>query len=320
VNSATWRYAARRIGQGVVVMWIVATTVFFIFRVLPGDVTSMVLGLETSEAAREALRDQLGLNDPILVQYLRWLFDLVRGDLGTSIMHGGASVTSLVFPAFLRSLELAAVSTAVATVVAVPIGVLAATSRRRWVDSAARVVTTLGFSIPTYVLGIILILVFALQVGVLPPGGYVPFTEDPWRHIQFLVLPVAAVSIVMAARLTRFVRASMLEEIQKDYRRTAIGKGLSRREVFYRHCLRNSLIPLITEAGVNFGLLIGGMVIIEQIFGWPGLGWLMIQSVFGRAFEVVQAAVLLAAAALITINVLVDLAYTRIDPRIKVSA
>lgn len=319
MKSTNRRYVARRVGQGLVVMWIVATTVFFIFRVLPGDVTSMVLGLEASEAAREALRQNLGLNDPIIVQYARWLGQLVTGDLGNSIMHGGAPVASLVFPAFVRSLELAAISTVTAVAVAVPVGVLSATSRRRWVDSTARVITTLGFSFPTYVLGIVLILVFSLQFRLLPPGGYVPFFEDPWRHIQFLVLPVSAVAVVMAARLTRFVRASMIDEITKDYTRTATGKGLSRSEVFYRHCLRNSLIPLITEAGVNFGLLIGGMVIIEQIFGWPGLGWLMIQSVFGRAFEVVQAAVLIAAAALIVVNIVVDLLYTRIDPRIKVS-
>lgn len=297
-------------------MWIVATTVFFIFRVLPGDVTTMILGIEASEAAREALREQLGLNDPLPLQYLQWLFGLIRGDLGTSAMHAGAPVSSLVFPAFVRSIELAALSTALATAVAVPLGILAATSKRRWVDSVTRFLSTLGFSVPTYVLGIVLILLFSLQFRLLPPGGFVPFFEDPWRHIQFLILPVSTVAIVTSARLTRFMRASMLEEIEKDYRRTAMGKGLALREVYYKHCLRNSLIPLITEAGVNFGLLIGGMVIIEQIFGWPGLGWLMIQSVFGRAFEVVQAAVILAAAALIAVNVVVDLAYTRIDPRI----
>lgn len=310
------RYLVRRILHGLLVMWLVATAVFVIFRIIPGDPASMTLGFDAPPEAYQALREELGLNDPLIEQYLRWMGNLLRGDLGTSITHGGASIAGLVFPALWRTLELAGLSMLLAVLIAVPLGMLSAIKEGTWVDHTARVVATLGFSMPTYVLGIGLLLLFALVFPILPPGGYTSLLEDPLRHLSLLVLPVVTIGTVTAARLTRFMRAGMLEVLHADYVRTARAKGLTERRINYRHAFRNAAIPLVTEVGVNFGLLVGGMVVIEQIFSWPGLGFLMIQSILNRAFDVVQLAVLVSAAAFVIVNLLVDLTYSWLDPRI----
>lgn len=311
------RYFARRLLHGLLVMWIVSTAVFVIFRIVPGDPAAMTLGFDAPPEAYEALRTELGLNDPLVTQYLRWMGNLLRGDLGTSITHGGASVAGLVFPALWRTIELATFSILLAVLIAVPLGMLSAIREGTWMDHTARVVTTLGFSMPTYVLGIALLLVFAELIPIFPAGGYVPFTEDPMKHLSLLVLPVVTIGTVTAARLTRFMRAGMLDVLNADYVRTARAKGLTDRRVNYRHAFRNASVPLVTEVGVSFGLLVGGMVVIEQIFTWPGLGWLMIQSILTRAFDVVQVAVLVSAAVFVIVNLIVDLAYSWLDPRIS---
>jgi peptide/nickel transport system permease protein len=298
-------------------MFIVATTVFIVFRVVPGDAAAITLGFDAPPEAAAALRERLGLNDPLIVQYGRWMFDLFQGDLGSSISHGGAAVSTLVFPALWRTLELAVLSISLAVVIAIPLGMVAAIKEGTWIDHAARVGTTLGFSMPTYVLGIGLLLIFAEIFPILPPGGYVSLLDDPVRHLSLLVLPVVTIGTVTAARLTRFMRAGMLEVLNADYVRTARSKGLGERTINYRHAFRNAAIPLLTEIGVSFGLLVGGMVVIEQIFTWPGLGWLMIQSILTRAFDVVQAAVLVSAAAFVLVNIVVDIAYSFLDPRIS---
>jgi peptide/nickel transport system permease protein len=297
-------------------MWLVATAVFVIFRIVPGDPAAMTLGFDAPPETYRLLREQLGLNDPLVQQYFSWLGDLVRGDLGTAVSQRGLPVSELVFPALSRTLELAVLSILLAVTIAVPLGMLAAIRENSPIDHAVRFATTLGFSMPTYVLAIGLLLVFADLVPILPPGGYVPFTEDPVRHLQLLVLPVLTIGLVTSAPLTRFMRAGMLEVLHADYVRTARSKGVGERRIRYRHAFRNAAIPLLTEVGVSFGMLIGGMVVIEQIFTWPGLGWLMIQSILTRAFDVVQVAVLLTAAAFVLINLVVDVAYSWLDPRI----
>jgi peptide/nickel transport system permease protein len=310
------RYIARRLLQGLVVMWLVATAVFVIFRIVPGDPAAMTLGFDAPPETYQMLREQLGLNDPLIQQYVTWLGDLVRGDLGTAVSQRELPVSELVFPALLHTLELATLSILLAVSIAVPLGMIAAIRENSKIDHGVRFVTTLGFSMPSYVLAIGLLLVFADLVPILPPGGFVPFTEDPVRHLQLLVLPVLTVGLVTAAPLTRFMRAGMLEVLHADYVRTARAKGVGERRIFYRHAFRNAAIPLLTEVGVSFGMLVGGMVVIEQIFTWPGLGWLMIQSILTRAFDVVQVAVLLTAAAFVIVNLVVDIAYSWLDPRI----
>lgn len=310
------RYLLRRFLQGLLVMFIVATAVFVIFRMVPGDPAGITLGFDAPPEARAALRAEMGLDRPMIIQYLDWLWHLLRADLGRSMTHGNAPVAGLVFPALWRTVELAALSMLLAVALAVPLGMISAIKVGSPIDQVVRVFSTLGFSMPTYVLGIVALIVFVELIPILPAGGYVPFLDDPVRHLRLLILPVGTVGIVMAARLTRFMRAGMIDVLNQDYIRTAHAKGATERRVHYRHALRNGSVALVTETGVNFGLLIGGMVVIEQIFTWPGLGWLMIQSVLNRAFDVVQVAVLISAAVFVIVNLLVDLSYSLLDPRI----
>jgi len=310
------RYVAQRLLHGALVLWIVATSVFFLFRVIPGDPAAMTLGFDAPPEALTALRTEMGLDKPLHVQYATWLFRLMRWDLGRSATSGNAPVAGLVFPSLWRTLELASLSMILAIVIAVPLGMLAALRVGSAIDQVARVVTTIGFSMPTYVLGIAALLVFAEMIPLLPSAGYVPPSEDLVLHLKYLILPAASVGLVMAARLARFMRAGMLDVLSQDYVRTAYAKGLPRWRVNARHALPNAILAFVTEVGVNFGLLIGGMVVIEQVFTWPGLGWLMIQSTLNRAYDVVQISVLICAAAFVIVNLLVDVSYGILDPRI----
>ncbi|MBA2667319.1 MAG: ABC transporter permease [Trueperaceae bacterium] len=312
-----FRFIAERLFHMAIVMWLVATLVFFIFRVLPGDPAQLVLGLEPSRASLEALREQMGLNRPLFVQYTDWLWRVAQGDLGLSISQGNRAVASLIFPALWRTLELAAIGILIGLLVSIPLGILAARRAGTWVDQVTRLFALAGFSLPSYWLAILLMLAFSYQWNLLPAGGYVAPNEDFGRHLRHLVLPSITVGVVMAAVLTRFMRSGMLEVLRLDYVRTAHAKGLSPANVVYRHALRNAMIPFITVVGINFGALIGGMVVTEQVFAWPGLGWLIIQSITVRSYAVVQGAVLITAALFVTINLIVDLLYAFIDPRVS---
>lgn len=310
------RFIVERLFHMAIVMWLVATLVFFIFRILPGDPAQLVLGLEPSRASLEALREQMGLNRPLLIQYTDWLWRAVQGDLGLSISQGNRPVADLIFPALWRTLELATIGVVIGLIVSVPLGILAARRVGTWVDQFTRLFALVGFSMPSYWLAILLMLAFSYQWNVFPAGGYVAPSEDLGRHLSHLVLPSITVGVVMSAVLTRFMRSGMLEVLQLDYVRTARAKGLSTANVVYRHALRNAMIPFVTVVGINFGALTGGMVVTEQVFAWPGLGWLIIQSITVRSYAVVQAAVLITAALFVTINLVVDLLYAVIDPRV----
>jgi len=301
----------------ILVMWMVATMVFFIFRILPGDPAQLVLGLEPSRASLEALREQMGLNRPLWVQYIDWLWRTMQGDLGVAISQGNRPVASLIFPALGRTLELAGIALLIGLLVSVPVGVLAARKAGTWVDQVARLVALIGFSLPSYWLAILLMLLFSYQWGLLPAGGFVSASDDLGRHIRHLIMPSITVGVVMAAVLTRFMRSGMLEVLRLDYVRTAHAKGLSQQRVLFRHALRNALLPFVTVVGINFGALIGGMVVTEQVFAWPGLGWLIIQSITVRSYNVVQGAVLMTAALFVVINLVVDILYAFIDPRVS---
>lgn len=311
------RFLAERVAHMAIVMWMVATLVFFIFRILPGDPAQLVLGLEPSRASLEALREQMGLNRPLLVQYADWLSNAARGDLGTAISQGNREVSSLIFPAMRRTMELATIALVIGLLVSVPLGILAARRAGTWVDQVTRLFALAGFSLPSYWLAVLLMLAFSYHWTLLPAGGYVAPDEDFVRHLRHLVLPSVTVGVVMSAILTRFMRSGMLEVLRLDYIRTAHAKGLVPRAVLYRHALRNAMLPFITVVGINFGALIGGMVVTEQVFAWPGLGWLIIQSINVRSYGVVQGAVLLTAALFVAINLVVDILYAVIDPRIS---
>ncbi|MEX2534587.1 MAG: ABC transporter permease [Trueperaceae bacterium] len=311
------RFIGQRLLHMLLVMWMVATLVFLIFRILPGDPAQMILGLEPSRASLEALREQMGLNRPLYVQYFDWLTSAMRGDLGIAMTQGERPVTAMVIPALFRTLELAGLGIIIGLVVAVPVGIIAAQRSGTWVDQLARFSALAGFSLPSYWLGILLMLTFAYAWDILPAGGYSSIGDGLGKHIQYLILPTVTVGVVTAAILTRFMRAGMMEVLRLDYVRTARAKGLPERVVTYRHALRNALLPFVTVVGINFGALVGGMVVTEQVFAWPGLGWLIIQSINVRSYAVVQGAVLMTAAVFVLVNLIVDILYAFIDPRVS---
>ena len=310
------RYIARRLLHLIPVLFVVSTVVFFAFRVVPGDPAQLILGVDATPEALAAIRHELGLDRPLVVQYGVWLSHVLRGDLGISRLEGHRRVVDVLRPKIPVTLELVIVAVGFALMLAIPLGVAAAVQAGRRVDQIARIVAMLGFSTPSYWLAILLMLLFSVKLRWLPAGGYTAPGRDFFGHVQALALPVVTVGLIQAASLVRFLRAGMLEVLALDYVRTARAKGLPERAVIYGHALKNSLISLITVLGTNVGALIGGLVVTEQIFAWPGLGWQMVTSINMRDYQVVQGAVLYTALMFVTINLIVDLCYVWLDPRI----
>jgi peptide/nickel transport system permease protein len=311
-----FHFILRRVLQMLLILFLVSSAVFFMFKLVPGDVAAVRLGIEQTPEALAALRTQLGLDRPLIVQYLTWLGGLVRGDLGTSYVDG-APVFGIVASRFFITLELVLVITVLSALISIPVAIVAAQRKGTIVDSGIRALSMVGYSLPTYWWAILLMLLFSVALGWLPAGGYVYPNRDFGRHLVHLILPTVAMVLILVAAQVRFLRASILDIIQLDYVRTARAKGLSSRRVLYKHVLRNSLAAFITVVGLNFATLIGGMVIIEQIFTWPGLGWLIITSILNRDFPVVQGAVLFVAAIFVSVNLAVDILYAALDPRIR---
>lgn len=309
-------FLVRRLAQMLVVMLFVATAVFVIFRLIPGNPAALLVGADATPEQLAAKEVELGLDQPIVVQYVSWLGGVVRGDLGLAY-GSGVPVSSLIVKPLLRTLELAAVSMVLAMVIAVPVGVLAATRAGSWLDQFVRAFAVVGFSLPSFVFALFLLNIFAVRLGWFPVGGYVAPNEDFVGHLRTLTLPAITVGLTMAGILVRFVYSSMLEVLRSDYVRTARSKGLTETVVTGRHALRNAGIPVVTVAGLQLGLLVGGMVIVEVVFSWPGLGQLMVQGIATRSFNVVQAGVLVSAAVFVIVNTLVDILYTVLDPRVS---
>ena len=296
----------------------VTVTVFLLMRAVPGDVVTNLVGLQGNVSAERLveLRRMFGLDLPIYRQFLQWFGALLQGDLGSSLRTGRPIVQDLALR-FPVTLELTLISLLIALVMAVPLGVIAALYRGQLADFLVSIFALLGLSIPGFFLGILLILLFALQLGWLPPAGYVPFGEAPLDNLRHMILPAVSLGVILAAATTRIVRSTMLEVLGRDFIRTARAKGLAEERVLYRHALRNALIPVITVVGLQFGTLLGGAVIIEQVFSLPGVGRFALEGINLRDYPVVQGAVLLIAAAFIAVNLLVDLFYSLIDPRIR---
>lgn len=311
-----FRPLAVRVFQLLVTLWVVGTIVFIMFRVVPGDPASMTLGLEATQTQRDNLRELMGLDRPIIVQYLSWMGDLLQGDLGVAHSRGGIPVADLVWPALVRTVQLATYGIVVATFLSIVAGVEAAANQGGLFDHLSRWYALAAFAMPGFWLAILFILFFSVELGLLPTGRYVPLSESMALHLRHAVLPAVTVAILVSGVFIRFVRASMISALTEIYVRTARAKGSPRWRILYVHALRNALIPFVTVAGLQYGRMIGGLLIIEFVFAWPGLGLLIIEAVAGRQFDVAQVAVLLAAAALVITNMLVDLIYTWIDPRI----
>jgi len=309
-------YVARRVGQLVPVLLIVSAIVFFVFRIIPGDMAIMRLGQNADPASIAAMRKLLGLDRPLYVQYVEWLGNAVHGDLGTSYINE-QSVTSLVLQTFPATLELAILGMLLGLLLSVPMGILAALRRGTWLDHVARVLALIGFCMPRYWLAVLLIALLAVQVGWLPPAGDADLSADPADNLRHAALPVLSLGLTIAAVQMRFLRSSLLDVLSQDYVRTARAKGLSPGTVALRHALKNALIPFVTIVGLEMGSLLGGLVVVEQIFSWPGIGWLMINSITQRDYAVVQGSVLFIAAGVVVINLVVDVLYGYLDPRIR---
>ena len=311
-------FLARRILLALPALLGVALVVFLLMRAVPGDVVTSLIGLEgnVTPERRAELQRMFGLDLPVHVQFAQWLSAALQGDLGSSL-RTGRSVSLDLALRFPVTLQLTFLSLCVALIVAVPAGVAAALRRGRPVDYAVSVFALLGLSLPSFFLGILLILLFSLRLGWLPPAGYVPFTEAPLDNLRHMVLPSVSLGLVLAAATARIVRSTMLEMLSRDFVRTARAKGLAEPRVLYRHALRNALIPVVTVVGLQFGTLLGGAVIIEQVFSLPGVGRFALEGINLRDYPVVQGAVLLISAAFIVVNLLVDILYSLIDPRIR---
>jgi peptide/nickel transport system permease protein len=300
-----------------VTLFLITVIVFAGVRMIPGDPARVMAGTEADAAGLEEIRQKYGLRDPLPVQYAKWLGLALRGDLGESIRTRD-SVLRLVGQKLPITLQLAAYSLLVALVIAVPVGVLAAVRRNTAWDYIASSVSLCGLSIPNFWLGIMLILLLSVRLHWLPASGFVPFLEDPWANLQRLLMPAVVLGTALAAVLMRQTRNSMIEVLSADYIRTAYAKGLRTAVVVFRHAIRNGLIPVITIFGLQLGALIGGAVVTEQIFVVPGFGRLILEAVFTRDYPVVQGVVLITASAYVLANLLVDVSYSLLNPRIRI--
>lgn len=309
-------FLARRLIAIIPVMLLVATGVFLLMKLTPGDPVGIILGPDATEERRQALRDDLGLNDPLPEQYLRWLGDALRGDLGDSLFLNEPVLAALADRAQ-PTLILTFLSTLVALAVGLPTGIVAAQNRGNWLDVGTMAVAILGISMPTFWLGLNLILVFSVSLRWLPVAGYAPLTEGLWESLRYMILPAITLGVAQAALLARMTRSMMLEVLGTEYVRVARAKGLRERRVVYFHALKNALIPLINVAGLIFAALLGGAVVTEQIFNIPGIGRLLIQAVGRRDVPLVQGTVLVIAGIYVLVNLLVDVVSAVLDPRLR---
>jgi peptide/nickel transport system permease protein len=294
----------------------VTVAVFFVMKLIPGDTILARLGTEATPELIRQFRDLYGLDRPLFIQLGEWLWRVARLDFGVSMVTGREVMPSILMrlPA---TLELTVAATLVALILGVPLGVAAAWWKGRVADFGARIFAMLGLSVPNFWLALLLILYFALRLRWLPATGYVGLAEDPLRHLRYVALPALTLGTGMAAVVARYVRASLLDVLSQDYVRTARGKGLAGRIVLWRHALRNALMPVTTIVGIQVGALMGGTVIIEDIFAWPGLGRFALQAIYERDYPVIQTIVIVVAAFYVGINFLVDLIYTWLDPKLR---
>lgn len=309
------RYIGKRAAQAVVVMLGVSIIVFALVHLVPGDPIRTALGTRFDQATYDALRERAGFDQPLPVQYLQWLGGALTGDLGVSF-RSGQPVTTTLLGRLPATMSLALASLVIALLIAVPLGILSAVRSGSKLDYVGTLFSQLGISIPDFWMGIVFILLFSLTLGWLPPSGYVPFTESPLGWLERVLMPAVTIGVVSGSILTRFVRSAMLEALSQDYTRTARSKGLAERTVVNRHVLRNALIPVVTVTGLQLATLLGGVIVVEVVFSWPGLGQLAIQAVNARDYSVLQGTVLLLAVIFLLINLLVDLLYAWLDPRI----
>ena len=308
-------YLLKRCGTTVYTLIVVSLIVFAVTQVLPGDAATMLLGENATPAALAAVRDRLGLDQPVWVQYGHWLLDVLRGDFGTSL-RTGQPVGPVMIEALGRSLLLAALAIGFMLTLAVPLGILAAVRRGRAADLAVSLVSYIGVSLPEFVTATLFGLLFADWLQWLPATGYVPMTENPAKSLEHLVLPVLTVSVILIAHVSRMVRSELVDVLHTDYIRAARLKGLSAGTVLLKHGLRNALLPTITIVALDVGYLLGGVIVVEEIFALPGIGRQLIVAIEARDLPAIQAGALIMAATYSVVNFAADLAYAWLDKRI----
>jgi peptide/nickel transport system permease protein len=310
------RFILGRLVATIPVMGVVATVVFLLLRLSPGDPATILAGDAASPEQIAAIRTRLGLDQPILVQFAEWMWRLLQGDLGTSIISN-QPVTKLIGERLEPTLALAITTIIFAVAVAVPLGVLAAWRHGSWIDRSVMALSVLGFSIPIFVLGYLWIFAVAMELQWLPVQGYVSLSQGFWPFLQRLILPTLTLSVIYIALIARITRASVLEVLGEDYIRTAHAKGVGERSVLTRHALRNAAVPIISVIGIGIALLISGVVVTESVFNLPGLGRLTVDAVLARDYPVIQGVILLFSGLYVLINLGVDVASTIFDPRIR---
>jgi peptide/nickel transport system permease protein len=309
-------YLVRRILATIPVMGVVAVVVFLLLHLAPGDPAALIAGDFATAEDIARIGKQLGLDRPLHVQFVAWVGRLLQGDLGTSIFSH-LPVSRLIRQRLEPTLVLSVTTLVIAVVLAVPIGVLAAWRARSWVDRLVMGLAVCGLSIPVFVLGYLLIYVFAIQFGWLPVQGYTSLTQGLWPCLRSILLPSFALGSIYMALIARITRASLLEVLEEDYVRTAHAKGLSTLTVLVGHALRNASIPIVTIIGVGLTLLIGGVVITESVFAIPGIGRLTVDAILRRDYPIIQAVILISSGVYVMVNLAIDLAYTVLDPRIR---
>lgn len=311
-------YILQRLLSLIPVLLVVAIVVFFLIHLTPGDPAAIILGPDATAEEVEALRKELGLDRPLYIQFFDWFIGLLQGDLGHSIF-----LDQPVLQAFLEhlgpTLSLAILAQIIAILIALPFGIIAATKRGTAADTFFMTFSLLGISIPSFLLGLLLILLFAVKLHLLPAAGYQGLETGFFNHIRYLILPAITLGTIQAALIARMTRSSMLDTLNQNFIKTAYAKGLKERVIIYKHALRNSFIPILTVIGQSFGALVAGAVVTEVVFNIPGIGQLIVNAIQRRDYVLIQGAILLIATSYVLINLIVDLLYGIIDPRVRLN-
>jgi len=313
-----WNYIGQRFFFAALVILGVTFAVFIIIQLVPGDPARVILGVQANEESVAALRERLGLNEPFFEQYFTWLGNAFQGDLGDSLITG-QEVAPQIMDRLPATVQLSVMALLIGMLIAFPLGILSAIYRGSIIDTLASIVSQIGVSIPDFWLGILLVLLFSLNLGWLPPSGYDPFSEGVGNWAQHMILPALTAGVISGSVQTRFIRSAMIDVLNANYIRTARAKGLHERTVISRHALRNAMINIVTIIGLQITALFSAIVAVEIVFAWPGLGRLALESVLDRDYPLVQGTVLVFATMVTLVNLLIDLLYFLLDPRIEYS-
>lgn len=312
-------FLARRLLTGFATLLLASVVVFAVLEILPGDPALLMLGMNASPEALATLREQLGLNDPVMVRYVSWILGLLTGDFGRSFTYS-SPVIDLIAERAVVSLPLAVISLVLSTAIAIPVGIFAAARRGKAADTLSMGAAQVGVAVPNFWFALILVYIFAVWLQLVPAGGFPGWKAGLWPGLKALILPSVALALPQAAILARVTRSAMLEVLGEDYIRTARAKGMPRRHVLWRHALRNAMIPVLTILGLQFAFLLAGTIIIENVFYLPGLGRLVFQAITQRDLIVVEGVVMLLVASVIFVNIIVDICYALVDPRLRSNA